>query len=81
MKNKRYAIVLDTHRCLDCKACTVACKAENDVPSGHKIIGTGSVQSLCAAAILISGRVFIRVSATSVQTRRATRSAPPAQQG
>ena len=35
MKNKRYAIVLDTRRCIDCKACTVACKAENDVPVGR----------------------------------------------
>lgn len=34
-KNKRYAIVLDTKRCIDCKACTVACKAENDVPLGR----------------------------------------------
>jgi Fe-S-cluster-containing dehydrogenase component len=34
-KNKRYAIVLDTGKCIDCKACTVACKAENDVPLGR----------------------------------------------
>jgi len=35
MNNKRFAIVLDTRRCIDCKACTVACKAENDVPLGR----------------------------------------------
>ncbi len=35
MKNKRFAIVLDTKKCIDCKACTVACKAENDVPLGR----------------------------------------------
>jgi tetrathionate reductase subunit B len=35
MKNKRYAIVLDTRRCIDCKACTVACKTENAVPLGR----------------------------------------------
>lgn len=35
MKNKRFAIVLDTRKCIDCKACTVACKAENDVPLGR----------------------------------------------
>jgi Fe-S-cluster-containing dehydrogenase component len=34
MQEKRYAIVLDTSRCIDCKACTVACKTENDVPLG-----------------------------------------------
>jgi Fe-S-cluster-containing dehydrogenase component len=34
MENKRFAIVLDTRRCIDCKACTVACKAENNVPLG-----------------------------------------------
>lgn len=36
MKNKRFAIVLDTRRCIDCKACTVACKTENDVPLGKE---------------------------------------------
>ena len=36
MKNKRFAIVLDTRRCIDCKACTVACKAENKVPLGKE---------------------------------------------
>ncbi len=36
MKEKRYAIVLDTRRCIDCKACTVACKAENHVPLGRE---------------------------------------------
>ena len=34
MNNKRFAMVLDTRRCIDCKACTVACKAENQVPLG-----------------------------------------------
>lgn len=34
MIEKRYAIVLETRRCIDCKACTVACKAENLVPLG-----------------------------------------------
>ncbi|NOY69968.1 MAG: 4Fe-4S dicluster domain-containing protein [Deltaproteobacteria bacterium] len=34
MKRKRYAIVFDTKKCLNCKACTVACKFENYVPVG-----------------------------------------------
>ena len=34
MPTKRYTIVFDTKKCLDCKACTVACKFENDVPVG-----------------------------------------------
>ena len=33
-KTKRYAMVLDSRKCIDCKACVVACKAENDVPIG-----------------------------------------------
>ena len=32
--SKKYAIVLDTRKCLNCKACTVACKFENNVPVG-----------------------------------------------
>ena len=33
-KKKRYALVLDSKKCINCKACIVACKAENGVPVG-----------------------------------------------
>lgn len=32
--NKRYGFVMLVYRCLDCKACQVACWAENEVPLG-----------------------------------------------
>ena len=32
---KRYGFVMLTSRCIDCKACMVACKAENEVPLGQ----------------------------------------------
>jgi tetrathionate reductase subunit B len=32
---KRYALVIDSRKCIDCKACVVACRAENNVPLGH----------------------------------------------
>ena len=31
---KRYAMTVDTRACVGCKACVLACKAENDVPDG-----------------------------------------------
>ena len=31
-RQRRFAIVIDGKRCIDCKACVVACRAENDVP-------------------------------------------------
>lgn len=34
MSRKKWAIVLDDSKCIDCKACTVACKMENHVPLG-----------------------------------------------
>lgn len=34
MDTRRYAMVVDTRLCVSCKACVLACKAENDVPSG-----------------------------------------------
>ncbi len=36
MKKRRLAIVLDTRKCIDCKACTVACKTENKIPLGRE---------------------------------------------
>lgn len=32
---KQYAMVIDSTRCIDCKACMVACKVANDVSDGH----------------------------------------------
>ncbi len=32
IKAKRYALAVDTRKCIHCMACVVACKAENDVP-------------------------------------------------
>lgn len=31
-RDARWALALDARKCIDCKACVVACKAENDVP-------------------------------------------------
>ena len=31
---KKYGIIIDTSKCIDCKACMIACKVENDVPEG-----------------------------------------------
>jgi tetrathionate reductase subunit B len=32
--HRRYALVVDSRKCINCKACVVACKAENSVPIG-----------------------------------------------
>jgi tetrathionate reductase subunit B len=31
---KKYAIVINASKCIDCKACMIACKVENNVPEG-----------------------------------------------
>jgi Fe-S-cluster-containing dehydrogenase component len=33
-KSKRLALAIDSRKCIDCKACVVACRAENAVPVG-----------------------------------------------
>ena len=33
-RTKRYAMTVDTRLCVGCKACVLACKAENAVPDG-----------------------------------------------
>jgi tetrathionate reductase subunit B len=35
MPDKRYALVIDSRKCINCKACVVACRAENRVPLGY----------------------------------------------
>lgn len=32
---KKYGYVIDPRRCIDCRACLVACRAENNVPLDH----------------------------------------------
>ena len=32
--NKRYAMAVDTRRCVGCNACVIACKTENALPEG-----------------------------------------------
>ncbi|HEX6974608.1 MAG TPA: 4Fe-4S dicluster domain-containing protein, partial [Vicinamibacterales bacterium] len=31
----RYGMVIDSRGCIDCRACVIACKAENAVPARH----------------------------------------------
>ncbi|MBQ8664227.1 MAG: 4Fe-4S binding protein, partial [Mailhella sp.] len=31
----RYVMAIDSGRCINCKACIVACQQRNDVPAGH----------------------------------------------
>ena len=33
-KSKKYGIVIDVSKCIDCKACMIACKVENQLPTG-----------------------------------------------
>ncbi len=33
-QQKKYVIIVDAAKCIDCKACMVACKVENNVPEG-----------------------------------------------
>lgn len=32
---KKYGIVIDASKCIDCKACMIACKVENQIPTGY----------------------------------------------
>ena len=32
---QKYGIVIDASKCIDCKACLIACKVENELPEGY----------------------------------------------
>ncbi len=34
-KPKKYGIVINASKCIDCKACLIACKVENQLPTGY----------------------------------------------
>lgn len=34
-KTIKYGIIIDTSKCIDCKACMIACKVENNLPRGY----------------------------------------------
>ncbi len=34
-QKNHYAFVIDVSRCIDCRACLVACSVENNVPLNH----------------------------------------------
>ncbi|HHW07208.1 MAG TPA: 4Fe-4S dicluster domain-containing protein [Clostridia bacterium] len=38
MTRKQYAIYVDANRCVNCRACEIACKLENDLPAGPRYI-------------------------------------------
>jgi Fe-S-cluster-containing dehydrogenase component len=35
LQNKKYAMIIDTRRCVGCTACVITCKSENNVPNGY----------------------------------------------
>lgn len=41
---KRYGFVIDVSRCIDCRACLVACSVENNVPMDHTRIWVHDLQ-------------------------------------
>lgn len=42
LKGKRYVMVIDLRRCYGCHTCSIACKAEFDVPlGGVALLGKG----------------------------------------
>ncbi len=46
-KQKKYAIAIDSLKCIDCKACLIACKVENNLSEGYwrnwiKVDNTGA---------------------------------------
>ena len=46
-ESAKYAIVINPFKCIDCKACMIACKVENEVPRGlwrNWVIHPGGIQ-------------------------------------
>ena len=76
-KSKRQALVIDSRKCIDCKACVVACRAENSVPLGKsrnwlnqelKVIGLA-----CSKSPNPSSASTVKIPPVSVFVRRVLR--------
>ena len=65
----RYGMVIDTRRCVGCKACMIACKQENKTPPGVSYTGTFfAAGGIYPAVALVLSWPAINVSG---QTKRA----------
>ncbi len=67
MSEPRYAMAVDTRRCVGCNACVLACKEENDLPEGG---------FRCWVRVETHGR-FPNLSQT-IQSRRCNQCSDPA---
>ena len=72
---KRYAMAVDTVRCVGCSGCVIACKTENALPSGGS--ATGSQRRRAARSRRCPCR-SARSAATSAAARPASAPARPA---
>ncbi|MFC1921580.1 hypothetical protein ACFLYQ_07650 [Chloroflexota bacterium] len=48
------AMLMDTNLCLDCNACTVECKRNNDVPTGRDIFWTKMKEQISSSMPVIT---------------------------
>ncbi len=65
MPDKRYALVIDAKKCINCKACVVACRAENRVPLGYSRDWIGEEHRVngfmeCGTFLLALGNLAVR---------------------
>ena len=63
-----YGFVIDLRKCIGCHACTIACKAEHDIPVGANRCWVKTVEK---GTFPDTQRLFLPVSAISARKRRA----------